>query len=139
MLRSFARRPERPRAHRRRRERPQKPPIAEEVFKNVQILKGIPVNEFMETMGFFSASWAGLRVLPRRGGRRQTGQSTPTTTAPEADVSQDDPHDGGHQSGELRGRQVVTCYTCHRGGNRPKVTPSLKALYSAPPLEEPTI
>ena len=31
-------------------------PMAEEVFKNVQILKGIPVDQFMGTMGFFSAS-----------------------------------------------------------------------------------
>ena len=31
-------------------------PLAEEVFKNVQVLKGIPVDEFMGTMGFFSAS-----------------------------------------------------------------------------------
>src|ERR1041384_1478718 len=34
----------------------QKPLMAEDVFKNVQILKGIPVNQFMETMGFFAAS-----------------------------------------------------------------------------------
>jgi uncharacterized membrane protein affecting hemolysin expression len=34
----------------------QKPLMAEEVFKNVQILKGITVNQFMETMGFFAAS-----------------------------------------------------------------------------------
>src|SRR5499425_2629081 len=34
----------------------QKPLMAEEVFKNVQILKGIPVNQFMDTMGFFSAA-----------------------------------------------------------------------------------
>ena len=34
----------------------QKPLMAEEVFKNVQILKGIPVNQFMDTMGFFAAS-----------------------------------------------------------------------------------
>src|SRR5438876_7912399 len=34
----------------------QKPLMAEEVFKNVQVLKGIPVNQFMETMGFFAAS-----------------------------------------------------------------------------------
>src|SRR5689334_20928418 len=33
-----------------------KPQMAEEVFKNIQVLKGITVNEFMETMGFFSAS-----------------------------------------------------------------------------------
>ena len=31
----------------------QKPLMAEDVFKNVQILRGIPVKEFMDTMGFF--------------------------------------------------------------------------------------
>src|SRR5438094_9843813 len=34
----------------------QKPQMAEEVFKNVQVLKGIPVDEFMSTMGIFSAA-----------------------------------------------------------------------------------
>src|SRR2546425_9274130 len=36
--------------------RDERPRMAEEVFKNVQILKGIPVDQFMGTMGFFSAS-----------------------------------------------------------------------------------
>ena len=31
----------------------QKPLMAEDVFKNVQVLKGIPVDEFMGTMGFY--------------------------------------------------------------------------------------
>ena len=35
---------------------PARPPMAEEVFRNVQILKGIPVDQFMGTMGFLSAS-----------------------------------------------------------------------------------
>src|SRR5215208_1161353 len=33
-----------------------KPLMAEDVFKNVQVLKGITVNEFMGTMGIFSAA-----------------------------------------------------------------------------------
>ena len=33
-----------------------RPQMAEEVFKNVQVLKGIPVDEFMGTMGVFSAA-----------------------------------------------------------------------------------
>ena len=33
-----------------------KPLMAEEVFKNIQVLKGIPVDEFMGTMGFFAAA-----------------------------------------------------------------------------------
>src|SRR5438876_9590794 len=34
----------------------QKPQVSDEVFKNVQVLKGIPVDEFMGTMGLFSAA-----------------------------------------------------------------------------------
>ena len=34
----------------------QKPPMADQVFKNVRVLKGIPVDEFMGTMGIFSAA-----------------------------------------------------------------------------------
>jgi hypothetical protein len=30
--------------------------LAEDIFKNVQVLRGIPVDEFMDTMGFFAAS-----------------------------------------------------------------------------------
>ena len=30
--------------------------MAEQVFKNIQVLKGIPVNDFMGTMGVFSAA-----------------------------------------------------------------------------------
>ena len=32
------------------------PQMAEQVFRNVRVLKGIPVDRFMATMGFFSAS-----------------------------------------------------------------------------------
>ena len=35
------------------------------------------------------------------------------------------------------GRQVVTCFSCHRGTDRPKVTPNLATLYGAPPPEDP--
>src|SRR5215470_17655471 len=35
---------------------PDKPVMVEDAFKNVQVMKGIPVNEFMDTMGFFAAS-----------------------------------------------------------------------------------
>ena len=30
--------------------------MSEDAFKNIQVLRGIPVNEFMGTMGFFAAS-----------------------------------------------------------------------------------
>src|SRR5689334_2826453 len=34
----------------------EKPLLAEQVFKNVQVLRGMSVNEFMDTMGFLAAS-----------------------------------------------------------------------------------
>src|SRR5918996_3349739 len=36
----------------------QRPLLSEQAFKDVRVLRGIPVKEFMETMGFFSASLA---------------------------------------------------------------------------------
>jgi hypothetical protein len=111
----------------------QKPPMAEEVFKNVRVLKGIPVDEFMGTMGIFSAAlgmscedcheasdakWENyaLDTSPRKTTARRMIQMM-------AAINQ----------GSFGGRQVVTCYTCHRGNAGPKVTPSLAAIYSAPP------
>jgi photosynthetic reaction center cytochrome c subunit len=35
------------------------------------------------------------------------------------------------------GTLSVTCYTCHRGNQHPKVVPSLEAQYGEPPLEDP--
>src|SRR5712675_518077 len=32
------------------------PQLSDQVFKNVQVLKGLPVDEFMGTMGLFSAA-----------------------------------------------------------------------------------
>jgi hypothetical protein len=110
--------------------------MAEDVFKNVQVLKGIPVNQFMETMGFFSASLGAdctyCHVTESGGSwekyaddnqHKRTARGMVTMVA-------------AINKNNFGGRQVVTCYTCHRGGNRPKVTPSLAALYGAAPPEE---
>jgi hypothetical protein len=35
------------------------------------------------------------------------------------------------------GAPAITCYTCHRGSQRPKVIPSLAQQYSTPPDEDP--
>jgi outer membrane lipoprotein-sorting protein len=111
--------------------------LAEEVFKNVRVLKGISVDEFMGTMGVFSAalgiscadchadsdtSWENyaLDTIPKKGTARRMVQMM-------AAINQ----------ANFGGRQVITCYTCHRGSDRPRTTPSLAALYGAPPPEEP--
>ena len=113
-----------------------RPPLAEEVFKNVQVLRGIPVNEFMGTMGIFSAalgmscedchrsgdsSWANYAA---ESPRKQMARAMVTMMA-----AINKTHFGG--------RQAVTCFSCHRGADRPKATPNLATLYGAPPPEDP--
>jgi hypothetical protein len=115
----------------------QRSPMAEDVFKNVQVLRGIPVDAFMGTMGFFSAS-TGLNCtdchVEESGGdwaryaddndlKRTTRRMYLMMTA--------------LNRANFGGRQVVTCNTCHRGTSRPNVMPSLVALYGSPPPDEP--
>ena len=54
--------------------------MSEAVFKNVQVLRGIPVDEFMGTMGVFSAA---LGFPAKTATRRHpmTGRITPPTRA----------------------------------------------------------
>ena len=110
----------------------EKQPLAEDVFKNVQVLKGIPVSEFMATMGFFSAS-VGLNCVychvaeslqdwqkfaedvPRKRMARTMIQMVATIN-----------------KNNFGGRPVVTCYSCHHGNERPKNIPSLAVQYGTP-------
>ena len=55
-----------------------RPRMAEEVFKNVQVLKGIPVDQFMATMGFFSAS-LGMSCEDCHSPTTATGKASPST------------------------------------------------------------
>src|SRR3954470_4985659 len=99
----------------------QKPPMAEEVFKNVQVLKGIPVDRFMGTMGFFSAS-LGLNctdchVEESGGDWARYADNTPLKRTARRMMLMVN----GINQTNFGGRQVVTCDTCHRGTNHPNV------------------
>jgi outer membrane lipoprotein-sorting protein len=114
-----------------------KPQMAEEVFKNVQVLKGIPVDEFMGTMGFFSAA-LGMNCtdchVDESGGSwaRYADDNDLKRTARRMVQMV-----AGINKGSFGGRQVVTCNTCHRGNSKPSVMPSLDLLYGSPPPDEP--
>ena len=113
-----------------------KPLMAEDVFKNVQVLKGIPADEFMGTMSAFSAAlgescetchdgkdgWASyaLDTVPRK----RTARRMVTMMA-------------AINQANFGGRQAVTCFTCHRGADRPRITPSLTEVYGEAPPEGP--
>jgi photosynthetic reaction center cytochrome c subunit len=109
-------------------ERKPKQPISDQVFKNVQVLNGIPVDDFMGTMGIMCAAlgfdcsechvgagtekvdWAAdnpRKLMARRMIRMMTA------------INRDNFGD----------RQMVTCWSCHRGRDRPLTTPTLENMY----------
>jgi photosynthetic reaction center cytochrome c subunit len=114
----------------------EKPLLAEQVFKNIQVLKGIPVNEFMDTMGFFAAS-LGLNCV-----FCHTAESLEDWSHFADDVPRKRAARGmiamvnNLNKNNFGGRREVTCYTCHHGNERPKVIPSLAEQYGVPP-EDP--
>jgi len=116
---------------------PQKPLMSADVFKNVQVLKGIPVNQFMETMGFFSAALGynctnchGDDVL---GNWERYANDIPVKRTARRMIQVVNTIN----KDLFGGREAVTCYTCHRGSPAPKVIPSLLVQYSAPLADDP--
>src|SRR5580765_8802884 len=86
--------------------------MAEAAFKNIQVLKGIPVDEFMGTMGLFTAALSYCCKDCHTG----AGTSNPKWEADPpkkviarrmmqmvATINQQN----------FNGRQMVTCWTCH--------------------------
>lgn len=115
-----------------------KPQMSEEAFKNIQVLKGIPVDEFMGTMGLFSAALSVCCAECHTG----AGTSNPKW--------EDDPPRkrtarrmvqmvAAINRDNFNGRQIVTCWTCHRGSQSPLVTPALDRMYGEPVVEPPDI
>src|SRR5437899_5066576 len=109
-----------------------RPQMAEDVFKNVQVLKGLPVDEFMSTMGVFSAA-LGMSCEDCHAANDSKWENYALDTSPRkrtarrmvmmmAAINKDN----------FGGRQMVTCYSCHRGGDHPKITPNLTTLYNMP-------
>jgi outer membrane lipoprotein-sorting protein len=116
---------------------PEKTAMAEDVFKNVQVLKGISVNEFMETMGIFSASTllncTDCHTKESAGNWQAYADETPIKRTARRMVQM---MQSINQS-FFGGRRVITCYACHRGDERPRPTPNLAELYATPPPQEP--
>ena len=112
----------------------EKPLMADQVFKNIQALKGIPVDDFMQTMGLMAAAlqfdcsdchvgagtdkvdWAA--DTPRK--RMARNMVNMVTTINRTNFG---------------GRQMVTCWTCHRNLDKPLTTPIMGTIYGMPPFE----
>lgn len=114
----------------------EKPLLAEQVFKNVKVLKGIPAGEFMDTMGFFAAS-LGLNcvychVAESMENWDKFAEDVPRKETARAMILMVN----AINKGSFGGRRALTCYSCHRGAEHPKVVPSLADQYTVP-VEDP--
>src|SRR5689334_21546954 len=118
---------------------PPKQLMSQQAFKNVTVLKGIPVDEFMNSMGFISASTnyncADCHVEPKVEGYSCTYvQETPrkVTARRMIQMVQD------INKNNFGGACMVTCFTCHRNlQGAPKITPSLAEQYGEPLTPDP--
>jgi photosynthetic reaction center cytochrome c subunit len=112
----------------------EKAQTSDQIFKNVQVLKGIPVDDFMGTMGLMSAAvgydcsechiGAGTEKVnwAADNGKKIIARKMVTMVAA---INRDN----------FQGRQVVTCWSCHHGRDRPSTTPAMENVYGAASLE----
>jgi photosynthetic reaction center cytochrome c subunit len=118
---------------------PAKQLMSEQAFKNVTVLKGIPVDEFMDTMGFISAATnyncIDCHVEPKvEGDWSVFAQETPRNATARRMILMVEAINKTNFGGARR----VTCYTCHRNvQGAPKITPSLAEQYGEPPPVDP--
>src|SRR5262249_15409469 len=110
------------------------PLLAEQAFKNVQALKGISAADFMGTMGIMTAA-LGFDCSECHVGagtdKVDWAADTPRKVIARRMVNM---VTAINQS-NFGGRQLVTCWTCHRGRDKPVVTPMIDLVYGMPTLE----
>ena len=109
----------------------ERPPMAEDVFKNIQVLKGIPVKEFMNTMGFFSAA-TNLNCIDCHSPQSESLEGYAIDTPRKQTARRMVLMVNQINQTQFGGRRLVTCYTCHRANDRPEAIPSLLDQYSVP-------
>ena len=108
--------------------------MADDVFKNIRVLRGLTVDEFMGTMGFIAAALS------------MNCSECHDTSSTEA-YALDNPLKqktrqmigmvNAFNKGYFGGKREVTCYSCHRGDIRPRITPRLSDQYGTPPPSDP--
>lgn len=110
---------------------PQKPLMSEEAFKDVQVLRGIPASEFIETMGFFAVSLTANCTTchgdASAGSWEHYADNTPLKSAARRMVIMMN----SINQANFGGKREVTCYTCHRGDRLPRVTPTIADVYNS--------
>jgi photosynthetic reaction center cytochrome c subunit len=113
-----------------------KVPLSDEVFKNVQILKGIPVDTFFESMGMFASSMGNDCTFCHVKEAYFDKTAFATVTARMQRARQMLTMMNELNEKYFAGRTRVTCFTCHRGSQAPVAEPDLSIQYGEP-FEDP--
>lgn len=98
---------------------------AEQAYKNIQVLQGTPATELILAMHFIRSALGVDCEFCHEQPDRASDAKKPKQTARQMMTMMFDINKNMFQ-----GRQVVTCYTCHRGSTHPIGVPEL-------PLDEP--
>ena len=110
--------------------------LAEDVFLNVPDMGDVPVDEFMETMGMFSAALnlncTDCHTPDSSSSWEAFAEETAIKRTARRMIQMVDAINQQH----FGGLPFVSCWTCHRGDLRPKVVPNLAVQYGIP-LEDP--
>lgn len=105
--------------------------MAEDVYKNIQVFRGVPENQFLATMGFFTGSLSESCEFCHK-----------SETTWEAYAQDNDMKNmarkmvvmmNGINQAYFGGKREVTCYTCHRNSTIPKLTPTFADIYNPTP------
>ena len=111
---------------------PQPPLLTDQVFRNIQVLKGIPIDTFFDVMGMFASSmgedctFCHLKEAVFR--HEAFADETPRIRRARQMIAMMN----GINEANFGGRPMVTCFTCHRGNNAPVTSPKLALQYGEP-------
>jgi hypothetical protein len=98
------------------------------VFKNVQVMKGIPVDDFMGTMGIMCAA-LGFDCSDCHTGAGTEKVDWAADTPKKVRARKMVQMMTAINRDNFSGRQMVTCWSCHHGRDRPATTPTLEYMY----------
>jgi photosynthetic reaction center cytochrome c subunit len=102
--------------------------MSDQVFKNVQVLKGIPVDDFMATMGIMSAA-VGYDCSECHTGAGTDKVDWAADTRPKVIARRMVTMVAKINADNFSGRQLVTCWSCHHGRDHPSTTPAMESVY----------
>jgi hypothetical protein len=101
---------------------------SDKIFKNIQVLKGVPVDDFMGTMGIMCAA-LGFDCSDCHEGAGTEKVDWAADTPKKVRARRMVEMMTAINRDNFSGRQMVTCWSCHHGRDRPSTTPTLEHMY----------